>query len=85
MANRLRELRESARMSQKEMAHKAKITPEHLCRLEKGRHTPEAKTMQRLADALGVDVGSVFLPESEPDRVASGRTQAGAASGANRA
>jgi transcriptional regulator with XRE-family HTH domain len=75
MANRLRELRESARMRQKELAHKAKITPEHLCRLEKGRHTPEAKTMKRLADALGVDVGSVFLPESEPETVQDGGSE----------
>lgn len=62
-------------MSQKELAHKAKITPEHLCRLEKGLHTPETKTMKRLADALGVDVGSVFLPESEPETVQRGGSE----------
>lgn len=75
MTNRLRALRELARISQKELAHKARITPEHLCRLEKGLHTPEAKTMKRLADALGVDVGSVFLPKDEPETVQNGGSE----------
>jgi transcriptional regulator with XRE-family HTH domain len=38
--------------SQRELARRAKIRPETLCRIESGRHTPTVATIERIDKAL---------------------------------
>jgi transcriptional regulator with XRE-family HTH domain len=51
---KLKALREQQGMSQAALGKKAKLTREHVNRLEAGRHGPTMAVLQRLAKALGV-------------------------------
>jgi transcriptional regulator with XRE-family HTH domain len=53
---KLRRLRESKGMTQTALAKKARISREHLNRLEAGRYDPAVGVVQRLARALGVSL-----------------------------
>ncbi|HUG36469.1 MAG TPA: helix-turn-helix transcriptional regulator [Candidatus Limnocylindrales bacterium] len=53
---KLKRLREAKGMSQDALAKKAKLTREHVNRLEAGRHDPTVGVIQRLSKALGVPV-----------------------------
>jgi transcriptional regulator with XRE-family HTH domain len=53
-AGRLRELREAARLTQKQLADKAGLALSGLTHLEQGLREPTWATVQALADALGV-------------------------------
>jgi transcriptional regulator with XRE-family HTH domain len=64
-AGRLRELREQAGLSQKELADKANLTTDGISRLERGDRSPSWETAVTLAEALGVEV-SAFLQEPAP-------------------
>ena len=61
---RVRELREEAGVSQVGLAVAAGMDPATLNRLEMGKANPNLKTLERLADALGVEVGD-FFPKAE--------------------
>jgi transcriptional regulator with XRE-family HTH domain len=52
----LRTLREAKGMSQTALAKKARISREHLNRLEAGRYDPAVGVVQRLAKGLGVSL-----------------------------
>jgi transcriptional regulator with XRE-family HTH domain len=52
----LRKLRDEKGMSQTALAKKARISREHLSRLEAGRYDPSVGVVQRLAKALGVSL-----------------------------
>jgi transcriptional regulator with XRE-family HTH domain len=49
---KLKRLREAEGLSQNELAKRAKLTREHVNRLEAGRHDPTVGALQRLAKAL---------------------------------
>jgi transcriptional regulator with XRE-family HTH domain len=53
---KLRKLREAKGMSQTALAKKARISREHLNRLEAGRFDPAVGVVQRLAKALGISL-----------------------------
>jgi DNA-binding XRE family transcriptional regulator len=57
----IREQREKAGLTQTQLAKKTGIDQGHLSDLEKGRHSPNAKTLERIAAGLGIDV-SVLDP-----------------------
>jgi len=57
---RLKRLREEKGVSQADLAKKAKLTREHVNRLEAGRHGPTMVVLQRLAKALGVPVAKLL-------------------------
>jgi len=61
---RVRELREEAGVSQVGLAVAAGMDPATLNRLEMGKRSPNLKTLERLADALGVEVVD-FFPKAE--------------------
>ena len=61
---RVRELREEKGVSQVRLAVAAGMDPATLNRLEMGKANPNLKTLERLADALGVEVGD-FFPKAE--------------------
>jgi transcriptional regulator with XRE-family HTH domain len=53
---KLKKLREAKSVSQTALARKARISREHLNRLEAGRYDPAVGVVQRLAKALGVSL-----------------------------
>jgi len=57
----LRGLREDRKLTQEELAKRAKITRSHLSLLESGHRTnPSLEVLKRLARALDVPVGALF-------------------------
>ena len=56
---RIKELRQAANMSQKELADKAHVSTPFLCDLEKNRRGAKPETLGKIADALGVDVAEL--------------------------
>ena len=60
---RIREIRESIGMSQAELCEKSGITRATIWTLETGdNEVTTSKTLLKIADALGVTVGELFLP-----------------------
>lgn len=55
MKIRLKQLRESQFLTQRELAAKACVGVSTIVRIEKGQHTPTFRTIKRLAAALAVD------------------------------
>ena len=56
---KIKELRKSAGMTQEQLSEKSKIPQSHISRLEKGEHSPTAKTIRRLAEAMGIDAKEI--------------------------
>lgn len=52
---RIRQLRLRRRMTQQELAHRAKLSVTQVSRIEKDAQTPRFSTVDRLAAALEVD------------------------------
>lgn len=61
VSGKIRAARDSKSMTQERLAELSGIPQAHISRLEKGLHSPTAKTLERLANALSVDV-SFFDP-----------------------
>jgi DNA-binding XRE family transcriptional regulator len=60
---RIREIRESKGMTQAELVEKSGITRTTIWKLEAGEdEVTTSKTLVKIADALGVTVGELFLP-----------------------
>ena len=59
---RLRQLREAAGLMQWELANLADCYPHHISQWETGKVRPERRTVQRLAQALGVSVEALAAP-----------------------
>jgi transcriptional regulator with XRE-family HTH domain len=55
-------VREAKGLSQGALAERAKLTREHLNRLEAGRYDPTVGTLQRIARALGVRAVELLEP-----------------------
>lgn len=53
---RIKEVRCALRVQQKDLAEKAAISCPYLCDLENNRRGAKPETLQRIADALGVNV-----------------------------
>jgi DNA-binding XRE family transcriptional regulator len=68
MANRLRDSRERAGLSQAELAARAGVSRQTVGAVEAGRHAPSVDTALRLARAVGATVEQVF--GTPPDDVA---------------
>jgi len=60
VGTRLRELREGQNLTQDELAQKARIARNTVARIEQGRLSPSADTLEKLADGLGVEPGALF-------------------------
>ena len=67
LGKRIREFRESAGLTQEELARAAKIGRVTLIRLEKGEQTPRFKTLNAIAKALKIRVRELLIhPELLP-------------------
>lgn len=63
----LRRLRAQQRMTVRELAAKANLTPATVSRLENVRQHAHPLTAQSLADALGMGVGDLLGEEEPPE------------------
>lgn len=59
VGGRIKRLREQSGLTQIRLAEKAGLTQSHISRLEHADHSPTNMTLQKIADALGVDVGQI--------------------------
>jgi len=59
VGRKIRQLREEAGLSQTQLAEKAGLIQSHICRIERANHSPTNFTLQKIAKALGVDVGAI--------------------------
>lgn len=55
IGDQIRKHREAKRLTQSQLARKAKIPQSHVSRLERGRHAPSHLTIERVAAALAVE------------------------------
>jgi len=64
--DRIRELRNLTGVSQARLAVTAGMDPATLNRIEQGKGNPNLKTLEKLADALGVEVAELFPKAQAP-------------------
>ena len=57
---RIKELRKAKRLSQDELSEKINIDPKHLSRIEVGKSYPSLDTLERIANALNVEIKDLF-------------------------
>lgn len=57
---RIKELRELAGLTQLQLSEKSGVSQEHICRLENDKFTPNVKTADRIAGALGVTLMDIL-------------------------
>jgi len=60
LGGRIKELRKMKGLSQEELSEKVDIDPKHLSRIEVGRGFPSLDTLEKLADALNVEMKDFF-------------------------
>ena len=63
IGQRIREFRKMRKISQAELAYKAKTEPSSISRWETEKGKPSASSLRNLADALGVSVGRIIEDE----------------------
>lgn len=63
MQIRLKQLRESRFLTQRELAAKAQVGISTIVRIEKGQQVPTFKTIKRLASALAIDPSELAQPD----------------------
>lgn len=63
VSERIREARSEAGLTQDELAEKSGLPQSHISRLESGKHSPTAKTLEKIAEALGISM-SRFDPSA---------------------
>lgn len=61
----IRKHRELIRVSQEELADRAGMDRTYVSGIERGQRNPTLKIMQRLADAIGVDLDVIFASARE--------------------
>ena len=66
-ANTLRRLRTERGLSQRELARALYVTQSAVARWESGSRLPDAVTISRLAERLGVDAGALLATAAEGD------------------
>ena len=67
--NRMREIRKEQHLTMKELGSKVGMSESTISLYETGKHEPDLKTLNRIADALGVSVDELLgrAPADEAD------------------
>ncbi len=60
LGKRIQELRKSQNMTQEKLAEKINLDITSLSKIETGRNYPQPDTLEKLSDALGIDVEHFF-------------------------
>lgn len=71
----IRILRDSLRMTQAELASRAKITQPHLAGIESGKTDPQISTLRRIFEALSCDLVVEPRPQKAINEVLRGRAR----------
>lgn len=58
VSQRIRDARSAAGMTQEQLAEKSGLPQSHISRLESGKHSPTAQTLEKIAPALGISVSN---------------------------
>jgi transcriptional regulator with XRE-family HTH domain len=68
MQLRIKELRDEKGWNQTTLGYHSDLSPSEISLIENGKRNPSATTLQRIATALGVEVGDLFpkVPSSSP-------------------
>ena len=61
ISQKIKEARREGSMTQEQLSEKTGIPQSHISRLEGGIHSPSHKTLQKIADALNIDVKQFTL------------------------
>lgn len=69
VGNRLRQLRETRKVSMRALAQKSGLSANALSMIERGKASPSVSTLYRLADAMDVAVTDFFTPEVARQKV----------------
>ena len=68
LGKRIKALRTRLHLTQDQLSERARITPQYLSNIERGKENPTLDMLIRLAEALKVDAWEMFLSDSEaPD------------------
>ena len=59
VGGRIKCFRESAGLTQEQLAERSGLPQSHISRLERGHHSPSFVTLERIALALGIDVSEL--------------------------
>jgi ribosome-binding protein aMBF1 (putative translation factor) len=59
VSQRIREHRVAKGWTQEDLANASGLTQSHVCRLERGDHSPNEKTRKKIADALGIPLADL--------------------------
>jgi transcriptional regulator with XRE-family HTH domain len=59
----IKEFRESRHIGSRELARRASISHQFLVRIQQGRRGASQETIEAIAEALGVSIASITLPE----------------------
>ena len=62
----IRAARVAQNISQREFARRLKIAPANACRLEQGQNAPSLRTLERVAEALGISLGELLSAPIPP-------------------
>lgn len=57
----LRTIREKQELSQEEIAFRARLDRTYISGIERGRRNPSIRSLQRIADALGIKLDILFI------------------------
>ncbi len=63
LGRRIRDLRRAQERTQEEIAEMAGLSSTYLVRIERGRHSVTLETLRRIADALGIKLWKLVVPE----------------------
>lgn len=60
LGKRIRKRRKALKLSQEELATRARISPVYMGYIEQGRNTPSLEVLQKIAKALGISMSELF-------------------------
>ena len=60
LSKNIQRIRHDKGLSQEEVAHRAEVHQTYLSGVETGQRNPSVKVVERIANALGVDIADLF-------------------------
>lgn len=60
LGKRIRKRRKALKLSQEELATRARISPVYMGYIEQGRNTPSLEVLQKIAKTLGISMSELF-------------------------
>lgn len=64
---RIREERKRAGLTQEQLAEKVELSTDYIGYIERGKQAPYLKTLERIAQILGVEVYELFIFKETPE------------------